>query len=182
MKFRLLPDNPHVGKAPYFFLLYLVFLFIAPRTQFDWAITIGSLVIFLPMYFRDFWVQGREAVVLTCSIALLGFLLYPLNPGATVYIIFASAAVAYAARPARAAVGIITLVVLLVLETLYFRAAAWGWLPALICLAVGFSNIHFAENMRHHHAMRRAEEQMQEMAKVAETCTICSATRCPSSS
>lgn len=168
---HLLPNDRHIGKAPYFFLLYVSFVFISPvlrKTTLDWALAIGSLAVFLPMYFRNFWVQGRKAVALACGMALLGFVVYPFNWGATTYVIFAAAAFAYAARPARAAAAIVGLVVVLMAETVYFGIPLWGWLPGLMCLAVGFSNIHFAENMRHGLAMRRADEQIEQMAKIAE--------------
>jgi two-component system sensor histidine kinase DesK len=171
MKFRLLPDNRHIGKAPYFFLLYLVFVFIVPFLRnrfFDWAVALASVVVFLPLYFRNFWVSGPEAVALTCGMALLGFVVYPFNSGATTYVIFAAAACAYAARPTRAAIGVVALVLILMLETVYLGMSYWGLMPGVVCLAVGLSNIHFAENLRHNLAMRRAQEQVEELAKVAE--------------
>lgn len=80
MKLRLLPEHLHIGRGPYAFLLYLAFVFIAPvirKTPADWAIAFGSLAIFLPMYFRNFWVQGTQAVLMCTGMALVGFVVFP---------------------------------------------------------------------------------------------------------
>jgi two-component system sensor histidine kinase DesK len=172
MKLRLLPEHLHIGRAPYAFLLYLAFLFIAPairKTPADWAIAFGSLAIFLPMYFRNFWVQGTQAVLMCTGMALVGFVVFPYNWGATAYLIFASAGFAYALRPSRAVVAFALLAVLIGLETYWFGLPPWAWMPGVIgCIAVGGSNIYEAERFRHGVALRRAEEQIEQMAKVAE--------------
>ena len=172
MRLRLLPARRHLGHTPYLFLLYLAFVFISPalrNTAFDWAIALGSLAVFLPMYFRNFWVQGTEAVLLSTAMALLGFIVFPFNWGATAYTIFGAAAFAFAARPARAAAAIVVIAVIVPLETWLFDMPVWAWVPGVTAsLAVGLSNIHFAERIRKEAALERAEEQIEEMAKVAE--------------
>jgi hypothetical protein len=46
---------PGFGWMPYVWLVFLAYLFISPVLGnggwFEWAITIGSIVVFLPLYF-----------------------------------------------------------------------------------------------------------------------------------
>ncbi len=172
MKIRLLPPHRHIAHTPYLYLLYLAFLFISPvirNTAFDWTLTLGSLVVFLPMYFRNYWVQGTEAVLLSTGMTVLGFALFPFNWGATAYMIFGAAAFAFAMRPARAAAAIAAIAIGVCIETWSLGLPMWAWLPGVTgSLAIGFSNIHFAQRLRHEAALQRAEEQIEEMAKVAE--------------
>jgi two-component system sensor histidine kinase DesK len=172
MGIRILPNDGRLGKQPFAFLLYLWFLFIQPvfaPTPFNWAVTLGSLAIFLPIYFRNFWVQGAEAVVLSTAMALVGFAVMPVNPGANAYVVFGAAAYAYALRPSRALAAVALLVVGIAVETWLAKLPFWAWLPGVIgCISVGVTNIHFAEQYRHDQQLRRAQEEVEEMAKLAE--------------
>lgn len=169
---KLLPDDGQVGWSPYAWLVYLAFLFIAPvlaGTWTAWAITAGSIAVFLPLYFRNFWTRGAESVVISTSVAALGFLVLPVNWGASAYLIYAAAFFAYAVRPRIAAACLVGLVVATVVETVVFELPFWAWMPAITgVLAVGFGNIHFAENYRREQQLRRARQDVEEMAKVAE--------------
>src|SRR5687768_5692304 len=172
MKVRLLPDERELGWMPYGWLLYLAFLFIAPLITggaFDWAMALGSIAVFLPLYFRNFWTRGREAVAIASAIALIGVIVLPFNWGANCFFIYSAAFFGYATRPRRAAVALLALLVILIGETVLFDLPMWAWLPGGIgILAVGGGNIHFAEVYRHQMRVRRAQEHSEEMAKVAE--------------
>jgi len=172
MRIRLLPDQADLGKMPYAFLLYTAFLFVDPllrRSSGSWTLALGSLAAFLPLYFRNFWVQGREAVAISSAIALLGAIVLPHNWGGSVYFIFSAAFFAFAARPRRAAAAVLALVAVVILETIVFDLPFWAWMPAVTgCLAIGLANIQHAENYRRDAALRLAREDVEEMAKVAE--------------
>ncbi len=169
---RLLPDDRELGWMPYAWLLYLWFIAIAPVIDRDprtIAITVASVVVFLPMYFRNFWVRGAEAVIISSAIGLLGVLVLPFNWGANSYFVYSAASFGYATRPARAAAAIAILVVAITFETIWFDLLFWAWFPGAIgCLAVGGGNIHFAQLYRERSRVLRAQEQAEEMAKVAE--------------
>jgi two-component system sensor histidine kinase DesK len=172
MTVRLLPDDREIGWMPYGWLLYLAFLFIAPLISgraFDWALALGSIAVFLPLYFRNFWTSGREAVAIASAIALIGVIVLPFNWGANCFFIYSAAFFGYATRPRRAAGALLALLVILIGETALFALPMWAWLPGSIgILAVGGGNIHFAEVYRHQMRVRRAQEHSEEMAKVAE--------------
>jgi two-component system, NarL family, sensor histidine kinase DesK len=169
---RLLPDVREIGWMPYGWLLYLAFLFIAPWISgeaFDWIVAVGSIALFLPLYFRNFWTGGLEAVGIAAAIALIGVIVLPFNWGANCYFIYSAAFFGYATRPRRAAVALLILLAVLIAETLLFRLPTWAWLPGAIgILAVGAGNIHFAEVYRHRLRLQQAQDQAEEMAKVAE--------------
>jgi two-component system sensor histidine kinase DesK len=172
MKVQLLPDVRNIGWMPYGWLLYLIFLFIAPsisgRTV-DWAIALGSIAVFLPLYFRNFWTSGREAVAIASLIALIGVAVLPFNWGGNCYFIYSAAFFGHATRPRRAAIALLVLLAVLIGETILFQLPAWAWLPGGIgILAVGAGNIHLAEVYRHGQRLQQAQDRAEEMAKVAE--------------
>jgi two-component system, NarL family, sensor histidine kinase DesK len=172
MRFPLLPDDRDIGWMPYAWLLYLAFLFITPIVTgrvTDWGIALGSIAVFLPLYFRNFWTAGPEAVAIASLIALIGVAVLPFNWGANCYFIYSAAFFGYAARPRRAALALLILTAVLIAETLLFRLPMWAWLPGGIgILAVGGGNIHFAEVYRHRMRVHQAQEDAGEMAKIAE--------------
>lgn len=172
MSIRLLPDVRDIGWMPYGWLLYLAFLFIAPSITgepIDWAIAVASIAAFLPLYFRNFWTRGVEAVAIASLIALIGVVVLPFNWGANCYFIYAAAFFGYATRPRRAAIALLVLLVVLIGETILFQLPTWAWLPGGIgILAVGAGNIHFAEVYRHRLRLQQAQDAAEEMAKVAE--------------
>ena len=172
MKIRLLPDVRDIGWMPYGWLLYLAFLFIAPTVSgraFDWVIALGSIALFLPLYFRNFWTSGGEAVAIATSIALIGAIVLPFNWGANCYFIYSAAFFGYATRPRRARLALAILIAVVIGETVAFDLPTWAWLPAGIgILAIGGGNIHTAEEYRHRQRLQQAQDHVEELAKIAE--------------
>lgn len=169
---RLLPNDREIGAMPYAWLLYLVFLFITPIVRpglGEWVVALGSIAIFLPLYFRNFWVQGPEAVVISSTIGALGALVLPFNWGGSSFFIYSAAFFGYATRPVRAALAVAILFAALSAESYVFRVPFFVWMPCAIgVVAIGLGNIHFAQLYRERVRVRQAQEQAQEMAKVAE--------------
>jgi len=169
---------PGFGWMPYVWLVFLAYLFISPilgnRSWFEWAITMGSIVVFLPLYFAQFS-QGRghpaRALALNAAIALLGFALLPINPGANTYVIFSAAGAPFALKPRAAAQYLLALIAVVAVEMFlvppFYRY--WMGLPTIILVAtIGGTNIYQAERLRQAAKLRRAQEDVEEMAKVAE--------------
>lgn len=93
---RLVPAELDMGWASFISLGYLAFLylpFLLPRIAArDWlGPTIVIMLAFLPLYFRAYWAQGRELVLLTVAMWALALLLAPLNPFSNSLVIFACA-------------------------------------------------------------------------------------------
>jgi two-component system sensor histidine kinase DesK len=93
LRIRLLP--PHMadhGWGPMWSLLYLGFLFMnwSQYRQDHWLpATLGSVALFLPMYFYAHWHCGWRRLAMTAAIAALGFALAPLNTSSNTYLIYA---------------------------------------------------------------------------------------------
>lgn len=93
---RLVPAELDMGWASFISLGYLAFLylpFLLPRIAArDWlGPTILATLAFLPLYFRAYWAQGRELVLLSLAMWALALLLAPLNPFSNSLVIFACA-------------------------------------------------------------------------------------------
>ena len=68
--------HPDVGWMPYIWLIFLGYLFIDPVVDggwVEWAITLGSVAVFLPLYFSQFSDRRRRRLVASVAIAVLGF-------------------------------------------------------------------------------------------------------------
>jgi two-component system sensor histidine kinase DesK len=148
---------------------YVAYAYLGNRTALDWAIDVVVLSAFLALYFRGFWVWGRQAVPIVIAIAALGALVSPRNPGAGSFFIYA-AAFGYRLGPSRVAFKWIAgIAVLVVLETLTIGLRPEAWIPALLfSLIIGGVNVHFAEVRRKDRKLARAQEEIEHMAKIAE--------------
>jgi len=114
---RLLPKDKDVGWLPYLWLIYLAMLLMfspwRALGQTDSTFTLASAIIFLPLYFRGYWVKGRQLLWIISAITLLGMVLAPFNPGAAVYFVYA-AAFAPKSADTRTAIKIIAAIVLVI--------------------------------------------------------------------
>lgn len=93
---RLVPAELDMGWASFISLGYLAFLYLpllVPRIAArDWLGPTAAITLaFLPLYFRAYWAQGRELVLLTVAMWALALLLAPLNPFSNSLVIFACA-------------------------------------------------------------------------------------------
>jgi len=169
---------PGVGGLPYVYLVFLVYLFIAPfrsdAAALVWILTIGSIFVFLPLYFAQFGLTAqpsRRTFLLNLAIACLGFALLPINSGATTYVIYSAAGAGFVLRPRAALQYLVALAVAVGVEV-FFLPVEYGYWMALPTIAligtVGGSNVYQAEQIRHQATLRRAQEDVEEMAKVAE--------------
>jgi len=173
MRFRLLPRGGAEGWTAYVWLIYLglyvSYAYFRNRTALDWAIDATVLGAFLALYFRGFWVWGRQAWPIVIAIAVLGVLTSPRNPGASVFFVYA-AAFGYRLGPSSVAFKWIAAVALLVvLETAAIGLRPQTWVPAVVfSLIVGGVNVHFAELRRKDKRIALAQEEIEHMAKIAE--------------
>jgi two-component system sensor histidine kinase DesK len=171
--------HPTAGWLPHVWLVFLAYLFISPvlgeGSTLEWAATLGSIAVFLPLYFAQFGSRRGHpyrAFAFNVAIAVLGFALVPINPGGNTYIIYSAAGSAFALRPRPAMVYLVALSVATWLVMQFFAPAsfrAWMLYPTIVLIAsIGWTNIYQAERFRHDTKLRRAQEDVEEMAKVAE--------------
>jgi two-component system, NarL family, sensor histidine kinase DesK len=174
-------ERPPAGARylRYVWLVYLGALVFQPAFDptagvLDW-VTVGVLVaVFLPMYLaatspRD----PRTLLLLAAGMALLGLLGSLVNSGASVFVVYAAATVAYL-EPVRRAVAAIAALLVVVLLMLAVSPIPMPWrlawlAPAfVVTIVVGAVNVFDAERERAHRRLRRADEEIERLATLAE--------------
>jgi two-component system sensor histidine kinase DesK len=149
---RLLPKDPSLGWTRYVWLVYSLPMLAQPilsgRPR-DWLLVVGAFAVFLPLYFRGFWLKGRKLLPVMAAILLLGCLYAPINSSATVFFIYAASFLGLEAW----LVGIPN------------QAWIWGMVFSLI---IGGINMHFAEVSRNQAKLRLAHEEVERLATTAE--------------
>jgi two-component system sensor histidine kinase DesK len=171
---QLIPKNSDLGWTPYAWLVYLIFFWCGPifsphTTAQDWAITALGTAVFLPLYFWGYWLPGRRALIPTGLIALLGIVYAPINFGASVFFVYASAYLGYAVPPATAFRLLLVIAALPPLQAWLMDLPLWFWIPGTVfSLLVGGINIHYANVRRSQAALRRSQDEIERLAKLAE--------------
>lgn len=170
---RLLPKHKALGWAPYFWLVYLTFpmsyLFLVAPWTWKHSFQLLGFLCFLVIYFRAHWVEGHRLLIHIGGILTIGMLMFPLNWGASAFFIYAAAFLGEVTHPRRAYVYLAILVLLAALQCWWLEAPIYGWIPAvLISVVVGAPNIHFAEQKRLRQKLIRSQDDVREMAKIAE--------------
>lgn len=170
---RLLPDDPHIGWTPYLWLSYLGFLtfrFIFGEAQpLNVALTIASVLVFLPLYFGFYWASGRRKLMIIAAIALLGIALAPFNAGANVYIVYACV-FAGVLHPPRLAIK--TIAAVLVIATAAYLLLEIHPVNILIAVfisvLVGGANIYYCQIYRKNAELRLSQEELKRVSALAE--------------
>ena len=172
-KFRLLPEDNFLGWTPFLWLVYVPTLFLTPAARHDppivWWATGVAIVVFLPLYFRGYWARGRQFHLILAAITLLGVALAPLNNSAFALFIYA-ASFAGSRRPTRLAIKILAgLTAIIIVEALVLGLPVWAWGWAVVFVwVVGGVNTHFATVRQSDVVLRRAREEIEHLATVAE--------------
>lgn len=103
------------------------------------------------------------------SLVLLGAVLLPWNSGASVFYIYAAAAVGFVGPPRVAARWLLAIVAVFLLEAWWLHTPSWGLIPGLvISLIVGAANIHTGEVSRNQRKLKLAHDEVERLAKLAE--------------
>lgn len=178
----MMPGTAHVRDRPamslkrseaFAYLWYLAFLLLEPavgRNTLDaWLVSLASIAAFLPMYVGACRTRGSQALWLIHAIAVLGFVMMPFNVGGGTYLVFAAALIAWRA-PAKTALVCNGLWILVTfIEAAVFHLPVWTWMVGVIgIVAIGGATIHAAETARHHARLLRAQDEVEQMAALAE--------------
>jgi two-component system, NarL family, sensor histidine kinase DesK len=158
--------------------IYALFVFAIPAlagaSWQAWLLTGASFAVFVPLYI-DFFLQGtrstRRQAVEVGLIALLGFALIPFNVGGTTYVAYAAALAPFPLRPRQSVALFVVLATALWVEMWFTahpdRIVVSAWVTFVI-LIVGGGNLFISDRVRQMALVRRAQEDVEEMAKVAE--------------
>jgi len=170
---RVVKDRDH-GWGPFVWFFYSSFFFIQPVlahvSRRQWLLDIAGYLVFCVLYFGLFWLEKPKAVVHIAGLAVLGVLFIPFNGGASCFFIFAAAFIPFWVRTqGKAIAGIFTVSILAASEGLIFHLDGWTmfW-SAVFPLTVGGGNVFLAERNRINCQLRKANEEIEHLAKVAE--------------
>jgi len=174
-------DRPPDGTRwmRYIWLVYLVALFFQPAFDpksdlRDWVAIAALLGVFLPLYVAGYRaVEDRQLLLIVGAMAALGVAGSLINGGASVFVIYAAALAAYL-EPVRRAVLVVAALVgvlglMMVISPVPLPSRFLGLVPALVfTIVTGAANIFDAERERAQRRLRRADEEIERLAALAE--------------
>src|SRR5277367_1350106 len=171
---RLLPKNREHGWAPYTWLFYFGFFLLNPIMNHvgwkSWLATGLGTIAFLTLYFSFFWIKCPWNLLNLAGMLLLGVGFAPFNDGSCTFFIFAAAFIPFAVEKESTALKLLaTVLVVATLEWWFLHLPGWflfygGGLAAV----VGGGNMYFAQRNRANQRLRKANEEIEHLAKVAE--------------
>ncbi|HEX4481976.1 MAG TPA: sensor histidine kinase [Rudaea sp.] len=131
--------------------------------------TFISFALFLVMFHRVYYRDRTQVVWNAIGIAILGFVVTPVNPGAQGYLIYACAFLAFQGTSREAARNMI---IVLVLYSIEWQWLDFGWITLasaiLVGFAVGFMNINFARKHERDAQLMLSHDEIRRLAAVAE--------------
>lgn len=169
----VLRDKDH-GWGPLLWVLYLGFFFVQPVVDHvslkHWLFDGVGAAIFLVLYWGMFLLERPRVLVHVGGMVLLGVTFFPLNGGACTFFIFAAAMVPYLVdTQMRAIAGLGIIAGIGAIEGFLLHASGWTlFYAAIFPLLIGAGNVFFAERNRMNRKLRTANEEIENLAKVAE--------------
>ena len=169
----VLKDRDH-GWGPFVWFAYSGFFFVQPVLAHVslrvWLLDIAGYLVFCLLYFGLFWLERPKGILHIAGMLLLGMLFLPYNGGAAGFFIFAAAFVPFSVNTQKTAIlGIFTVAAIAAAEGLLLHLDRWTLFWACVFpLTVGGSNVFFAERNRMNCKLRKANEEIEHLAKVAE--------------
>lgn len=172
---RLLPNDSDLAWTPYAWLIYTVPFLLTPfvderqNTPLGFTTYALALAVFLVLYFRSYWVRGRELMLVAAATVAMGLAFWPVSLGAGAFFIYAAGMIGLLDNSRHATIGLFIIALIAVAEALVLRRPLWhaSW-PVVFVIVVGGINIHFSQVGRANARLRLAHEEIEHMAKVAE--------------
>lgn len=172
--------NQHLARyAPYLWLVYLGALIFQPAldpdtTAADWVAVVVMIVLFLPLYRASIAERDQQRLMLLlAAMAALGVVGSVVNAAAGVFIVYA-AALAGRLTPVRRAVAVVGALAVLGGATFVISSVPLPWrflavLPIIVfVLVIGAAGIVEGERERTQAQLRRANEEIERLATIAE--------------
>jgi two-component system sensor histidine kinase DesK len=169
----VLQDRDH-GWGPLLWVLYLGFFFVQPVVEHvsrkQWLLDGVGAVIFLVLYWGIFLLERPRPLVHVGGMVLLGIAFLPFNHGGCTFFIFAAAMIPFLVdTQGRALAGLAMIAAVGAIEGCLLRLSVWEmfW-AAIFPVFIGLGNVFFAERNRMNRKLRKANEEIENLAKVAE--------------
>jgi two-component system sensor histidine kinase DesK len=159
---------------PIVWLGYLIFFLFHPILDHvgmkEWIATLVALAIFLPLYFGFFRLSSPWNRLTLVGMVILGIVYSPWNSGAVGFFIYAASFVPFAFETELAGFGgLAAIATIIVLEWKFAHHDKWFLFVGLFFSALsGTSSIYFAQRNRNLDKLRRAHNEIEHLAKVAE--------------
>jgi two-component system sensor histidine kinase DesK len=169
----VLHDRDH-GWGPLLWVLYLGFFFVQPVADHvsgkQWLFDILGAAVFLLLYWGIFLLERPRPLVHVGGMLLLGISFFPFNSGACTFFIFAAAMVPFLVdTQGRAIAGLVAIAAIGGIEAFLLHLSGWGIFWAAVFPAfIGAGNLFFAERNRMNRKLRKANEEIEHLATVAE--------------
>ncbi|HEX6820780.1 MAG TPA: sensor histidine kinase [Candidatus Sulfotelmatobacter sp.] len=169
----IIKDKDH-GWTPLLWVVYLGFFFIDPVMSHAglriWLLDLAGATLFLFLYFGLFALQSPRAAIHIGGMVVLGMLFLPINGGACTFFIFASAMLPFSVKTQTAAfLGLAIVAIVGAIEGLLLHLNGWTlFYAAVFPMIIGAGNTVFAERNRMNRKLRKANEEIEHLAKVAE--------------
>ncbi len=170
----ILKDKDH-GWTPLFWVWYLGFFFIDPvANHVGWKVWLmdGSAVaVFLFLYFGLFFLESPRSVLHIAGMVLLGILTMPINGGGNTFFIFAAAMLPFCVETQTSALlGVASIGLIGAIEAVVLhRTNGWAlFFYGVFPIFIGAGNVYFAERNRMNRRLRKANEEIEHLAKLAE--------------
>jgi two-component system sensor histidine kinase DesK len=166
-------DKDH-GWSPLLWVIYLGFFFMDPVLSHAslklWLLDLGGAAVFLVLYFGLFALECPRAIFHVCGMMLLGLLFQPINGGACTFFIFAAAMLPFCVETQTAAViGLGMIGAIGAIRPIWHHDGGWAiFYSSLFPVIIGAGNTFFAERNRMNRRLRKANEEIEQLAKVAE--------------
>jgi two-component system sensor histidine kinase DesK len=170
---QIFRDKDH-GWSPLLWVLYLGFFFIQPIVDHVslklWLLDGLGAVLFLFLYFGLFVLVSPRALAHIAGMVLLGLLYQPINGGACTFFIFAAAMLPFSVESQAASfAGLLAIGSIGAVEGLLLHIGSWPlFYTSLFPVIIGAGNTFFAERNRMNRKLRRANEEVEHLAKLAE--------------
>jgi len=166
------------GKAPYLWafslsFFYWKYLFLRPSAL-ELTLALLTGLVFLPIYFASYWVEGARKVLAVLATCLIGALWASENTFSGTFFIFAAGMCAGLDGPRRAYLGLgavmaLALLVAAALALTGTTAASQFLIPVLaIGLPVGIAGVMETTLRRSREQLLRKQEEVEHMATIAE--------------
>jgi len=166
------PDDPDRGYLPLYLLGHLGFLLMPWLfgKQFHGVLpTVVAVAVFLPIYFRSWWLSGRQLIAPVALMALIGMLTIPYNWGANVFIIYACAFAGMMpqSRDYMIAVAVILLAFIIECRLLGLPPVVDG-VTLIVAMIVAASSHADYQRRRRNAMLRLSQEEVERLARLAE--------------
>src|SRR5580700_2167664 len=175
MEMKVFTKTPEHGWAFYMPLAYFGFFFLQPifehASRKQWLLTALGTVIFLTLYLGVLWTDRKPWQFAGLgAMVVVGALYAPFNSGASCFFIFAAAVLPYVVDSEAGVLGLIGVIVAVAsLETWMLHLSGWFAFYAVgLSVVVGGTNIYFAQRTRMYYQLKKANEEIEHLAKIAE--------------